>query len=310
MTGSFIKIKGILIPLITLVILTSQFAGCAAAASNEMPKSMQESSDVSMEDAIPDQEPQSSDASQAIDAGSQQSVSDSASEGELAAITDQQELPELTEAELHQYFQLAYDSGASLEGDMETRILGELDILVSLAEADDGGQLPDNYKQAYRDWRPEEAADLFTEVNEQVWAAEAVNLRSGPGTEHAQVGSLSKGDPVTRTGVGTAEAEGWSRVQLSDSSIVFVSSSYLSTAKPVVQQPSADDGQQQPQPGGAQSQDDKNRADNEAAGQGLAGLKKWGEQHQGTGNGFYEGLSEGAIVDENGNVGNAELNVR
>ena len=76
------------------------------------------------------------------------------------------------------------------------------------------------------------------------------------------------------------------------------------------QQPTQSDSQQQPQPSGGQSQEDKNKADNEAAGQGLAGLKQWGEQHQGTGNGFYEGLPEGATIDENGNVTDPSVRVQ
>ena len=168
----------------------------------------------------------------------------------------------------------------------------------------------------------EDEVQLFTDVNETVYATGTVNLRSGPSTAHDKVGSLNKSDSVTRVGIGTAEAEGWSRIQLSDGSIVYVSNKYLSTTKPVVQQqtskPSGGStttqqqtgGNQQPQISSGQSQEDKNRADNEAAGQGLAGLNQWGEQHQGTGGGFYEGLPEGAIIDKNGNVGNAGLNVQ
>ena len=50
------------------------------------------------------------------------------------------------------------------------------------------------------------------------------------------MGSLNAGDSVTRIGIGTGEAEGWSRIQLSDGSLVYVSNKYLSTTKPVVQQ--------------------------------------------------------------------------
>ena len=78
--------------------------------------------------------------------------------------------------------------------------------------------------------------ELFTEVNETVYATGTVNLRSGPSTAHDKVGSLNKSDSVTRVGIGTAEAEGWSRIQLSDGSLVYVSNKYLSTTKPVVQQ--------------------------------------------------------------------------
>ena len=81
-----------------------------------------------------------------------------------------------------------------------------------------------------------EEVDPFTEVNETVYATGTVNLRSGPSTAHDKVGSLNKSDSVTRVGIGTADAEGWSRIQLSDGSLVYVSNKYLSTTKPVVQQ--------------------------------------------------------------------------
>ena len=82
----------------------------------------------------------------------------------------------------------------------------------------------------------EDEVQLFTEVNETVYATGTVNLRSGPSTAHDKVGSLNKSDSVTRVGIGTGEAEGWSRIQLSDGSLVYVSNKYLSTTKPVVQQ--------------------------------------------------------------------------
>ena len=102
----------------------------------------------------------------------------------------------------------------------------------------------------------EDEVQLFTEVNETVYATGTVNLRSGPSTAHDKVGSLNKSDSVTRVGIGTADAEGWSRIQLSDGSTVYVSNKYLSTTKPVVQQqqtskPSS--GQQSKPSGGQQS---------------------------------------------------------
>ena len=102
----------------------------------------------------------------------------------------------------------------------------------------------------------EDEVQLFTDVNETVYATGTVNLRSGPSTAHDKVGSLNKSDSVTRVGIGTADAEGWSRIQLSDGSTVYVSNKYLSTTKPVVQQqqtskPSS--GQQSKPSGGQQS---------------------------------------------------------
>lgn len=81
----------------------------------------------------------------------------------------------------------------------------------------------------------EQAVDLFTTVNETVYATGAVNLRSGPGTTFDKVGSLSTGDSATRTGIGTGKAENWSRVMLDSGNVVYVSSSFLSLTKPVVQ---------------------------------------------------------------------------
>lgn len=98
-----------------------------------------------------------------ITVGDQQFVSDSDnsqadSEGESdIGMVEQQEAKELSGDELHNYFQLAYDSGASIEGDLETRILGELDILNSLVDADDSVKLPGSYADQYRTWRPAEA---------------------------------------------------------------------------------------------------------------------------------------------------------
>lgn len=82
----------------------------------------------------------------------------------------------------------------------------------------------------------EQTVELFTEVNETVYATGAVNLRSGPGTTFDKVGSLATGDSATRTGIGTGEAENWSRVMLDSGNVVYVSSNFLSLTKPAVQQ--------------------------------------------------------------------------
>ena len=81
-----------------------------------------------------------------------------------------------------------------------------------------------------------QTVDLFTTVNETVYATGAVNLRSGPGTTFDKVGSLATGDSATRTGIGTGEAENWSRVILDSGEVVYASSNYLSLTKPAVQQ--------------------------------------------------------------------------
>ena len=105
----------------------------------------------------------------------------------------------------------------------------------------------------------EDEVQLFTEVNETVYATGTVNIRSSWSAESEKLGSLNKGDSATRTGTAIAgtEAEGWSRIQLSDGSTVYVSNKYLSTIKPVAQQQqqtskSSGGGSTTPQGGGQQ----------------------------------------------------------
>ena len=102
----------------------------------------------------------------------------------------------------------------------------------------------------------EDEVQLFTDVNETVYATGTVNIRSSWSAESEKLGSLNKGDSATRTGTAIAgtEAEGWSRIQLSDGSLVYVSNKYLSTTKPVVQQQqtSKPSGGQQSKPSGGQ----------------------------------------------------------
>lgn len=85
---------------------------------------------------------------------------------------------------------------------------------------------------------PVEQVQLFTDCNETVYATGTVNIRASYTADSEKLGSLNKGDSATRTGTAIAgtEAEGWSRIQLSDGNIVYVSNKYLSTTKPVVQQ--------------------------------------------------------------------------
>lgn len=154
------------------------------------------------------------------------------------------------------YFKLAYDSSKVAETDsLEEQIKFELFMLDTLCN-NDNKQLPADYKDQYKAWRPvdeqssnqqqEQAAPevtlTFTSVNEQVWATGTVNLRSGPSTEDAKVGSLNKGNSVTRIGVGTGDYSSWSKVKLSDGSEVYVASSYLTTTKPTTQSSSKPSG--------------------------------------------------------------------
>lgn len=81
-----------------------------------------------------------------------------------------------------------------------------------------------------------ETVDLFTSCEETVYATGSVNIRASWSAESEKLGALNKGDSLTRIGIGTGEAENWSRVTLADSSTAYISSKYLSTSKPATSQ--------------------------------------------------------------------------
>lgn len=69
----------------------------------------------------------------------------------------------------------------------------------------------------------------FTTVNETVYATDEVNVRKSYSTSSTRLGTLSKGDSITRTGKSTDGK--WSRVTYNGQTAYMVSS-YLSTTKP------------------------------------------------------------------------------
>ena len=155
--------------------------------------------------------------------------------------TASEQLQEITHDELIEVFEKEYEiSKGVYNSDSEDTIQGELLAIQFTVDSMDKS-LPSDYEAQYRAWRPsvvqqqapvQAQALTFTEVNEQVWATGTVNLRSGPSTDNNKLGSLNKGNSVTRVGIGTGDYADWSKVQLSDGSIVYVASSYLTTTKP------------------------------------------------------------------------------
>lgn len=79
----------------------------------------------------------------------------------------------------------------------------------------------------------EESEDeLFKSVNETVYATEKVNIRESYSAASTKLGQLNRGQSVTRIGVGQGEVSDWSQVRLSDGTIAYINSKYLSTTKP------------------------------------------------------------------------------
>ena len=60
---------------------------------------------------------------------------------------------------------------------------------------------------------PQENDSLFTETDETMYATTTVNVRSSYSTNSDKLGSLTKAQSVTRTGIGTGAAAGWSRIE-------------------------------------------------------------------------------------------------
>lgn len=248
MASRFMKIKRVIIPFMTLVVMTSQLAGCATMTSDEMLKSMNESPDVSIEYAIPDPDKQRLDASGVINVGDQQFVSDSDSDGDsdigLIENQDTQELEEISHDELIAIFEENYEISKSIyNSDDEEVIHSELEMIKIIVKSMDKS-LPSDYEAQYRAWRPSvnqqtlqapEVTLTFTEVNETVYATGTVNLRSGPSTNDEKVGALNKNQSVTRIGIGTGAYASWSKIKISDGSEVYVASKYLTTTKSVSQ---------------------------------------------------------------------------
>lgn len=79
-----------------------------------------------------------------------------------------------------------------------------------------------------------EIPDLFTSVNETVYATTTVNIREGFSADTDKVGSLGRGQSVKRVGIGTGDAEGWSQVEFNGQT-AYISSDYLSLTKPAAQ---------------------------------------------------------------------------
>lgn len=80
---------------------------------------------------------------------------------------------------------------------------------------------------------PTEQEQLFTDCSETMYATTAVNVRSSYSTNSDKLGSLTKAQSVTRTGIGTGDAAGWSRIEF-NGKVAYVSSDYLSATKPQV----------------------------------------------------------------------------
>ena len=104
---------------------------------------------------------------------------------------------------------------SDLEGNEEAPEVGEeLGEEVETTE-----ETPENSTQTPEITQP-------TVTKNTMYAKSSVNVRSGAGTSHSKVGSLAKGQEVTKVG----EENGWSKIEF-NGGVGYVSSRYLSLEK-------------------------------------------------------------------------------
>lgn len=228
MAAKYMRIKEIVIPFLTLVILLSQLSGCAVLSPSEVVEESQKGEEVVIEYADKDQSKnnESDDLTQAISNVQQSEAKET-----------------LTNEELIKVFEEAYSLALNIQGDEDYSI--EIDYMLIEGSIDNlypTKKLPADYKERYIEWRPldeddhsdKEANQLFTDVNETMYVTSTVNIRESYSVESTKLGTLSRGQSVTRIGIGisNSEADGWSKVILSDGREVYVSSDCLSDTKP------------------------------------------------------------------------------
>lgn len=180
------------------------------------------------------------------------------SEGEVGVIggSEATEARELTEDELVKEFEATYAAGEEfsallVEDESNEWVVLDFELEDINLRFDNRPDIkkPANLDEQYMTWRaeahpgtttqapPQAEVQLFAECNEVVYALDQVNIRASYTTSSTKLGSLSRGQSITRIGNGIqgTEAEGWSKVQLSDGTIAYMVSSYLSTTKPTTQ---------------------------------------------------------------------------
>lgn len=151
--------------------------------------------------------------------------------------------------ELYTIFEQGYQGGqiyVEFGLSEDELILMEVAEVESILSVRTDIKAPADLESQYRAWRAEahpgtttqasgrEEIQLFVDCNEVVYAVDQVNIRAGYSVDSNKLGSLSRGQSITRIGIAISgtEAEGWSQVQLSDGTIAYMVSSYLSTSKP------------------------------------------------------------------------------
>lgn len=212
MASKFMRIKKIVIPLITLVILVSQISGCAIMNRDDAAGILAGNDEVVVEYAEPDENAGADGVAGQIDTSVPEDTSEDLEDEEIGVVDN---------------------IGTLDEGDTEGA--GEVEQPGKVGETE-APEVPEVEA-------PVEAEPTysFTSVNETVYATTTVNIREGFSADTDKVGSLGRGQSVKRVGIGTGDAEGWSEVEFNGQT-AYISSEYLSTVKPATQSSGSNSG--------------------------------------------------------------------
>lgn len=219
MASKFMRIKKVVIPLITLVILVSQISGCAIMNRDDAVGIMEENSEVVVEYAEPDENAGAEGVAGQIDTSVPEDTSEDLEDTEIGVVDNIGTLDEETGPE-----------GAEQVGKVGEPEAPEVEAPVEA-----------------------EPTYSFTSVNETVYATSTVNIREGFSADTDKVGSLGKGQSIKRVGIGTGDAEGWSEVEFNGQT-AYISSEYLSTVKPTAPSSSNSGSQTSQSSSGGQTQ--------------------------------------------------------
>lgn len=251
------RVKRMVLPFITLVFLASQLAGCAALNSQEFLAEAGKVDEVVIEynELEASESPEQSGGIEGYITQSPQSEGEDDSIGVIGG-SEVTEVRELTEDELVKEFEATYAAGEEfsallVEDESNEWVVLDFELEDINLRFDNRSDIkkPANLDEQYMNWRAEahpgtttqasgrEKIQLFVECNEVVYAVDQVNIRASYTVNSNKLGSLTRGQSITRIGNGIqgTEAEGWSKVQLSDGTIAYMVSSYLSTTKPTTQ---------------------------------------------------------------------------
>lgn len=214
MASKFMRIKKIVIPLITLVILVSQISGCAIMNRDDAAGILADNDEVVVEYAEPDENAGADGVAGQIDTSVPEDTSEDLEDAEIGVVDN---------------------IGTLDEGDTEGT--GEVEQPGEVGET----EAPEVEAPEVETPVEEEPTYSFTSVNETVYATTTVNIREGFSADTDKVGSLSRGQSVVRTGIGTGDAEGWSQVEFNGQT-AYISSDYLSLTKPAAQSSGSNSG--------------------------------------------------------------------